>query len=168
MLYRHHVFVAAEAGGLTVVDVADPAAPVKTAGKYRPVSLVQYVVVDGNVVYVTGNIDNQVGSVFTLSTSASGQLQRLGLVDLYQPFGLDVVGNKAYVANGGMGISMLDVSDPSQLKYLGTEQYLYENGPVNVLVYANQMYVADNHYGFMVLPVPPVRLAPHGAQQRRL
>ncbi len=68
----------------------------------------------------------------------------IGVTPYYRK--LDIQGNKAFVADYGIGkgIRIYDISDPANLRYLGT---YYKSMAIDVAVAGEVVYVADGTYG---------------------
>jgi hypothetical protein len=102
-------YVAFGPGGLAVLDVSNPATPVRV-GSFKTSGLAQGVAVVGHYAYVAafnGGFD-----VFDVSDPA--HCVRVGGCYLGGfAMGVAVVGNSAFVASQTLGLQVIDVSDPT-------------------------------------------------------
>ena len=63
-------------------------------------------------------------------------------------------GHYAYVAVGGAGLEVIDVSDPANPRRVGS--YDTPGGAVDVAVSGDYAYVADKNWGLQILRIEPV------------
>ncbi len=152
-LVGDRAFVAA--GGMTVVDVADPAAP-RSIGRCSALSSVNCVDVSGEFAFIGG-------------------YRRLYVVDVRQPFGpavlgsLDLdasvrqvacVGSLSYVAAWSDGLEIVDTGDPTAPVLLGAIDT--PGSASGVVVKDGRAYVADGAAGLRIVdvadPASPVTL----------
>jgi hypothetical protein len=132
-------YVAVGTGGLSVLDVTDPVAPVK---------ITQYIPEDGTS---TNSLRNNPGEPAPLNPSAC-----------YDPgdvaYQVHAKGTQIFVAYGYLGLRILDMSDPSNPVEYGNLE-LYE-GLETMAVYAKGRYAyvldVDYEYGGSVLRVVDV------------
>lgn len=158
-------YVANKSHGFTILDVSEPTnvrklSNTKTRAPAYGVDLV------GNVAYVAEGPDVQTapgysptGVVQILDISNPANVRGLGAFKTkYIALGVDVVGNRAYVAegvhHGGIFVGLLeiyDVSDSANVRWLGS----YEPGvyPQDVQVIGNHAYLAAGNSGFQVLDI---------------
>ncbi|NUQ37108.1 MAG: PQQ-binding-like beta-propeller repeat protein [Caldilineales bacterium] len=151
-----YAYVAAGKGGLQIVDISDPAHPV-VIGNYLTEGYAQDVAVASGYVYLT-NTPVWDGSGW----SGSG----LHIVDISDPanpkqmtvydtpgweFGVAVVGDTVFVADGDGGLRILDVSDKTAPKEVGAT---YTAGyALDVAVGEGVVYVAEFDKGVGVVDV---------------
>ncbi|MHC4478490.1 MAG: hypothetical protein ACYTEL_22870 [Planctomycetota bacterium] len=139
-------YIANGLSGLQILDISDPAAPVRlgsfpTQGYAASVAVAASLalVADGTNVYVLDVSDNR----WPL------------LADLWTPqgwaFGVATDGSHGYVADGGWGIAILDLTDPSNVAPAGSYQ---TPGVAYAVAVANdRAYVADGPAGLQIIDV---------------
>ena len=107
-------YVSLRSGGLRVLQVADPLAPV-APGTYTPAGAVRAIRVDGDRAYLASASGLQIADV-----SAPGAPRLLGRLAPATPLeGLEVAGGRAYVVEEQGGVSIVDVTDASAPQRLG-------------------------------------------------
>ncbi|MBE7501478.1 MAG: immunoglobulin domain-containing protein [Verrucomicrobiales bacterium] len=111
------LYVADDEAGLAVVDLGNPARPVKVGG-YTTKRSVQRVAVAGRYAYVADE-----STLLILDVSDPSYPFRVGLYDLGGPVqDLQVNWGTAYVLVGTGPLEILDVSDPGNVRPLGTHR----------------------------------------------
>ncbi|MFN2283674.1 MAG: LVIVD repeat-containing protein [Anaerolineae bacterium] len=148
-LVGNRAYVAADTGGLRIVDVTTPVIPVPLGSWDVEGVNVSDVAVEGTMAYV---VDGQ--NLYAVNTAnpvapSSVMTWTAGTAD-----GVTVVNSIAYLAEGGSGLRLLDVTEPSSPEEIG-----YYNTPGEALysALANQyIYVADGHGGVIVLWYGPL------------
>lgn len=143
-------YVALGVVGLKIVDVSDPSLP-EVVGQLGAVGSWEAVSVAGDFAYVARN--GVGGGVVVLDVSDPGTPQSVG----FAPTGgsaavdIEVSGSVAYLANGGVGLSVVDVSNPllphliTTVPTVGTATGLSVSGSI--------VYVAAGDAGLFVLDV---------------
>ncbi|MBM3879681.1 MAG: hypothetical protein FJ387_08170 [Verrucomicrobia bacterium] len=150
-----YAYVAASEGGLIIIDVSDPANPVRVGGTSGAASRVT---VSGNYAYVAAyglgleviNVSNPANPVRVGGVDTSGSAE-----------GVAVAGDHAYVADFDAGLQVIDVSDPANPVRVGG----YDTGQrgwfvLDVAVVGDLIYVANREQGLLILeqstaPPPP-------------
>jgi len=140
----------ADSLGLTVVDVSDPANPVRTGGFLLPEGATR-IVVAGNVAYLRNeyslDYENQVWVVSILepdhpvlvgSISAPAEITDVA-----------VAGNMAYLAVQEEGIEIVDTGDPAHPRLVGT--YSPQGEAMSLAISGKLLYIAsfDSSHGFL-------------------
>jgi hypothetical protein len=121
----NHAYVAAGSGGLIVLDVSNPAQPVRV-GSYWAAGVTRCVQVSGSRAYVArtvraggGCIANSRGRLDVLDVTDPAKPKLLGSHPMPRSItDLQIVGQLAYVvtlAERSSGLEVLDVSDPTRL-----------------------------------------------------
>ena len=131
-----YAYLAHGGGGLKIIDVGNPAAPV-LIGSYQTDGDARGVAVSGSFVYLadtTGGL-----KVFDVSNPArpmlTGQYVAVDDLDhtaLRNAYDVSIQGTVAYVAYDFLGLQIVDVSDPANprlLKGLKTPSWAYEFSP---------------------------------------
>ncbi|MEX0713172.1 MAG: PQQ-binding-like beta-propeller repeat protein [Pirellulales bacterium] len=167
-------YVAAQDGGLRVVDVSNPKAPSEVAsylpgvaarpgapGQWGPV--VDAVAVAGRYAYLTYNYvpkgKNSWSSLLqVLDVSNPKVPAELGSCepersDLF--LGVAVAGKYAYVADKASTLWVVDISDPKDPKEMGSCEGISE--PQDVVVAGNHAYVADDDGAMYIVDVSDPR-----------
>jgi hypothetical protein len=143
-------YVAALDSGLHVVYVADPTNPYEV-GYYNPGGGLQFVsvAVAGSIVY-TG--DGDYGWFYAVDVADSSHpVPTDSLISVFTwPYGLAISGTRLYVADNGIGLTVIDISTPGQLNPIGEIFISYANG---VAVSGSYAYVAALDYGLQVVDV---------------
>jgi hypothetical protein len=168
----NYAYVVNGDAGLQVIDVSNPANP-QRAGGYDTIGSAQDVVVSGTYAYVRNaasgpgeyfgleviEVSNpanpkRVGRYLTLSlgiaiTPAAGHLPGVSETDVHAQ-GLVISGKYAYVADGGAGLQVIDVSIANPQRMGG---YDISGSAQGVAVSGNYAYVADGTNGLQVIDV---------------
>lgn len=139
-----YAYVSILYGNLQVIDITDPTNPkIVSTGPDR----VTYLSLDGNRLYTFN------GSVEIFDISSAPDLVRLG--ELTEPFPTvyDLSASQEFVcmAHGGMGITVINVSDPSNPATVAT--YDSPASVLGVAVDENHVYVADG-YSLIAMKLP--------------
>jgi hypothetical protein len=134
-------------GGLQIVDVSEPAAPVGVGfWNYWGDSL--GVAISGTYAYVAAYS----GGLRVVDVSDPTNPTEVGSCDTPQEaWDVTVSGNYAYVANREAGLAIIDLSDPSNPVEVGA--YDTPGDAVDVTVLGMYAYVADRDGGLRVLDV---------------
>jgi hypothetical protein len=149
----NHAYVAASSYGLSILDVQDPAAPVRIGG-VRTLDWANGVAVSGNYAFVADqtagltvvNIQNPTNPVISGGIRATNTSSAEGIV---------VSGNYAYVADLGSGLQVFDISNPVAPILVGTCNTTdagYSRS-YDLEVSGGYAYIADLENGLRVLDV---------------
>ncbi|MHB1034819.1 MAG: Ig-like domain-containing protein [Pirellulales bacterium] len=148
-------YVADGSAGLQILDVSDPAAPVRL-GAYDTLDA-RDVAVFGTLAYVA---DGTAGLQILDVTNPAAPVRLGGYDTAGAALGVTVVGTLAYVADGEAGLVVLDVTDPANPVQLGT--FDTSGTALSVTISGTLAYVADGIAGLVILdvtdPATPVRL----------
>jgi hypothetical protein len=146
-----YAYVAANASGLFVVDVDDPAAP-SVVGQYDPPTYVTKVIVQGGYGYlgVGGagleivDLSDPVAPVYAGSVDPWGTVYSLAVQGDWAYLG-------AYVSSGNYDVQIIDVSDPTS----PLERYALDmpSLPLGMDAEGDYLYVATNQQGLQVLDI---------------
>ena len=143
----NYVYAATYSGGLQIVNVSNPASPVRV-GEYDTPGYAHGVAVSGNYAYVA---DDYCGlQIINVSNPASPTL-----ASTYDSpgtaFGVAISGNYAYVADDFAGVEVLNVSNPASPSLAGAyDTPGYAHG---IAISGNYAYVADDDPGMQVLNI---------------
>ncbi len=141
------VYLAAEQGGLHVVDVSDPAAPSQVGVWAGEAYALDVAVADGRA-YLAAGTD---GLLIVDVTDPTSPIL-LGAIDTpFYAVGVAVSGDLAFVADEESGLQIFNVSNPAQPYRRGW--YNTAGYPENVVVAGNLAYVADYWGGLRILDV---------------
>jgi hypothetical protein len=146
-------YVAGGRYGLQIFDISDRSAPVLLSSLPFPsIARALEVSVLGDYAYVL-DFDTDEGAlrVIDISNSASPRIvQTLPVPGGYQ--GLDIVWPCVYVARGGLGLAVFDISRPAQTRQMGqielsgmVEDVAVDNGYAFCLVRGGVLEVVDVH-----------------------
>ncbi|MHB1035357.1 MAG: Ig-like domain-containing protein [Pirellulales bacterium] len=144
--------------GLQILDVANPAAPVRLGGyKYNTTGFAMDVVIVGNLAYVA---DGTAG-LQIVDVSNSGSPVLLGRYDtLGAAYSVVISGTLAYVADYNGGLQIIDVTNPAAPVRLGG--YSTSSSAWSVAVWGTMAYVAEFDAGIEILDITnsaaPVRV----------
>jgi hypothetical protein len=135
-------------GGLQIIDVSNPANPVRLG--YCTSGYGQAVTVSGTVAYVAADsaglqiidVSNAANPVRLGTCATSGRAR-----------GVAVVGTLAYVAAGTAGLEIIDVSNPTNPVRLGGNDT--SGRAMGVAVAGNRIYLADFEGGLKVFCTLP-------------
>jgi hypothetical protein len=116
-----YAYVALGEGGLVIVDVSDPANPVRVGGVDTSGSAYG-VTVSGNYAYVA---DGDAGLQMIDVSNPANPLRVGGYDTGWLAEGLAVVGNIIYVANGEQGLLMLELMRPPWLGVSGRNPFTF-------------------------------------------
>lgn len=157
----HTLVVADGAGGLRIVDVAAPSTPVEL-GAFNPEEWVTNVEVDGSVAVAVGAYGT-IGALWTVDLSDPADPTELGRLERthWHPAGIAISHHRAYVSCSSLGLTVVDLADPTQPRWVG-----FTVGPAIAggVAMANGFgYVADHGGGLWVYDVesgdPPLEVA---------
>ncbi len=151
----NYAFVADGDAGLQVIDISDPARPVRVGG-YDTSEWAWGVAVSANYAYVT----DVLAGLQVIDISDPARPVRVGGYDTGgEAGGVAVSGNYAYMAATSDGLQVIDISDPANPARASS----YDTGGEarDVAVSGNYAYVA-HHLGLQVIdirdPASPVRV----------
>lgn len=132
--------------GLVILDVSDPAAPVRI-GNYPAVSYASDVAVAWPYAYVA----DYHGDVLILDVTDPTQPSELSTIESQLPWSLLHRDGVLYVASLGTGVSIYDVTDPSSSVLLA--DYPLEDGAAGIDLVGSTLFVAAAEAGLLVLDV---------------
>jgi len=144
-VYGSYAYVADHVGGLRVIDISTPTAPVEV-GYYDTGGRAMGVVVSGYYAYIADCssgflvIDVSDPSTPFLVGSSTGDLE----------VGVYLSGSYAYLV--GVGLDIIDISSPSSPSEVGFYDFDTDN-TVDVYVSGSYAYVANFFYGLHILDV---------------
>ncbi len=146
-LAGNRAYVAAEKGGLRVIDITDPprATTVFTWG--TSVDL-YHVAVEGKYAYVTGG-----NYLYGIDVSAASPVRVLTWTTPGTAEGVTVVDNIAYVATRHSGLRLVSVGDPASPNEVA--YYNTAGEALSAVVAGQYIYVADGHGGVVILWYSP-------------
>ncbi|HOX01930.1 MAG TPA: leucine-rich repeat protein [Verrucomicrobiota bacterium] len=148
-------YIAAESGGLIIMDVSDPAHPVRVGGCDTGADACD-VAVSGNHAYVADWDGLQVIDV----SDPANPVRVGGYYTSGWAEGVAVSGQYAYVADDEAGLQVIDVNDPANPVRVGG--YYTSGSAHGVAVSGNYVYVADYDAGLQVIdvsdPANPIRV----------
>jgi len=153
-------FYVGAAGGLEIYDITDPLAP-DLLGSYATDNEVSDIIVVGDTAFVStlgtayGSYVWQKGELLSLDVTDPENITELdsvttrGLV-----YDIDIEGDRLYVANGGGGLVLYDISDPGDLDELGAytgQGKLTVSSATAVAARDDFVYLADGDARLIVL-----------------
>lgn len=116
----NELYVTNISGRLRILDVSDVFAGVEEIARIDVPPNTQEVHVEGGRAYVTDSDDGGTGlTILDVSDPTNPQIIG-GWNSPNRAFGLDLVGDVLYLANGFAGLAALDVSDPADVQELGS------------------------------------------------
>ncbi len=133
-LGERHVFAAAGDLGIQGVDLT---APGRFQEHFTFSEPANSVAIDGTTAYLATTS----GSLVSVSLTGGGAPAMLDSVDLGTAVAVTVSGNHAFVATGTNGISVVDITDPSDMTVVGTAQQTGSTRDVSV--FGDYAYVAS-------------------------
>jgi hypothetical protein len=141
----NRVFVADTTAGLSVYDITNRNQPRFISSLPTSESCTD-VVLQGNLAYLA------TGKTLVIANVADpANIQVLSNFITQDTIGsIQVVGNKAYLADGGKGLRIVDVSNPAVPTEIGS---FVTTKAVKVVVAGNRAYVADSTGGLRILNV---------------
>ena len=143
-----HAYLAGVANdaGLIVVDVADPARPLRL-GSFKDPTCSESVTIAGSFAYLShGDKGLEIIDLSQpLAPTVSRHVDAAGHVR-----GVQTVGSIAYVANGYTGLRLLDVSDRTEVREIS---HLETYRALDVQVEGAYAYVADDWAGIKIVDV---------------
>ncbi len=146
----NHAFVAAEAAGLRIVDVTNPAQP-REVGAFEGWTPITDVAVAGSRAYVTKGAGRALG-VLNITNPASPTL--MGSVQLPgEANNVSVRDGYAFVANGGYGLRVVDVANSVQPSIVGALDTPGNARAVTLSPDGRYAYVADWEAGVRVIAI---------------
>lgn len=135
--------------GLSVIDISDPTNPhqvgfITTSGPYQ-------VQVVGNYAYLA---DGYKSGLRVIDVSNPANPRQVGSYYTTQyASGIDVVGDRVYLADGSEGLHIIDVSDPENPRWLGTYDTYWA---LRVHVVGDYAYLTDEQ-GLYVIDISDPR-----------
>jgi hypothetical protein len=142
-------YVAASAGGLRVIDLADPEKPIEI-GRLEPPETANSLALAGHTVFMV-DTRGRLWTVDVSDPSAPSTCGRFPRAFNTQGSAIDVAvaGNRAYVANGTAGLSVLGAScDPTEVGHFATT-----GRATLVFAEGTTVYLADDQAGLTILDV---------------
>ena len=147
---------AGESGGLRIVNVSDPAHPLEV-GSFVPGHAIESIALAGNYAYTVGGDLH----VINIADPAHPVKVNPDPVLFSAAYGIAVMGNHAFVAQGTDGLAIFDISDPAHPVQVG-----FTSTPhlaLNVAAAGNYAYVADGQSGGLQVfdvsdPVHPLKV----------
>jgi len=147
----NHAYLADGFDGLQIIDVSNPMTPVRV-GRYNTGRNTWGLHVVGNLAYV---VDYDTGIFRTgfqivdvtnpISPFLKGRYLTFGAISA------EIVGNRAFVANGLAGLQILDVSNPMTPMPIGG--YNTSGEALSLQVVGNRAYVADRSAGLQIVDI---------------
>ena len=143
--------------GFHIVDISDPSNPANVY-TYDPGDAWSQVEVAGNYAYVISNL-----GFYTFDITNLGSVSIADFI-VYPPTGLPngikISGNYAYIASGNVNLWVVDITDPTDLKDIGT--FGPDEYGKNVFISGDLAYVANGVYGLRIFnisnPLLPVTI----------
>ena len=139
-------YVADDWDGLQIIDVSNPAVPIRLGGCDTTGAVDVYV--SGNVAYVA---DGYAGLQIIDVSNPPAPVRRGGYDTNGYAYGVFFCGNLAYVADYEAGLQIIDVSNPAAPVRLGG--YDTSGHAHDVFVCGNMAYVADSDAGLQIIDV---------------
>lgn len=131
--------------GLILVDLSDPAAPVEI-GRIDTPGYVRSTAIAGGLVYA---VDAAGLGLMVVDPAAVGGPALVGSLLLGGPgYGLTIAGDRAYVADGSLGLHAVDIADPAAPNLLFTEPTFSARG---CAVSGAYLVVADGSAGLKIV-----------------
>ncbi|NCS26603.1 MAG: endo-1,3-1,4-beta-glycanase ExsH [Microcystis aeruginosa BS13-02] len=154
--FNGYVYAADGTSGLRLIDVSNPSSP-SLKSTYNSPGDAQDVKIVGNYAYVADgtsglqivNISNPNSPV--LQGNAGTSIGVIGSVS-----SVDVVGNRAYIANksGSTGrLQVINISNPTSPTKLGDYSFVLEGFISNVQVLGNYAYVSAGNRGLKIIDI---------------
>ncbi len=145
-------FVAAGSDGVLAVDMTDPAAP-SLVGRLPAAAPAERLAVAGSLIYAVGAQDGGTGRLSIVDGSDPTSLALIGSKDTEGTAeGISVAGTLAFVADGGAGLRIVDVSDPARPQAIGRVGSSSWTA-IDVVASGTEVYVVDQSLGLRVVDV---------------
>lgn len=143
-----------QGNGVASIDISNPTNPT-LAGSRNSICFNCYGInVSGTKAYVAGSIGGPDGKLFIVDISTPTNPTISGSLSVNPggyTYDVAVNGNYAYVANEGLGLSVVDISNPALPSLAAT--YLSAGYPENVVPVGNYAYVASGYLGLLVFDI---------------
>lgn len=143
------VYVADRDSGLVVIDARDHAYPA-LVGRCLVADAAQDVAVAGTFAFVADR-DSGMSVVSAADLIPPLTAGRLPSYDVFCPYDIVISGEQAYVAEGGYGVRVVDITYPDDASLIGecdTDGYAFD-----LAIDGDYLYVADEDSGLCVLNV---------------
>jgi hypothetical protein len=145
----HSTFPPTEHGGLRIIDISEPAAPVEL-GSHQYIGFTTGLAVSGNLACVTGGAFGSRADVRVIDISNSAApvelsiIETPGIADMER--NVEIVSSLAYVADG-TGLRVIDISNPTLPVDIGGLWMTHNSylGVNDVVVLDGLAYVANGH-----------------------
>lgn len=133
--------------GLFILDITNPAIPAKLAS-YTPFGMAKAIAVSGVYGYIAAGDD---GIHVVSLTDPAHPVEVSAFVTRYPIKCIAVEGNYAYAASDyGEEFYVLDISDPTHIRLVGSDQRQGEGAYQNIVVTGGFAYLA-NEYGLVII-----------------
>ncbi|MHA1971872.1 MAG: LVIVD repeat-containing protein [Candidatus Hodarchaeales archaeon] len=143
--------------GFHIVDISDPSNP-SNVYTYDPGDAWSQVEVAGNYAYVISNLGFYTFDITNLGSVSVEDF--IGYPPTGLPNGIKISGNYAYIASGNVNLWVVDITDPTDLKEIGT--FGPDEYGKNVFISGDLAYVANGVYGLRIFnisnPLLPVSI----------
>jgi len=140
-------YVAYNSLGLKILNVSNPQSP-QVLASYGEGNNVSYVKVVGNIAYLllTGDMGN---GLYLVDVSNPENPQLMSRYQTPFPMSATVSDGKAYIYDSGLGLEIINVSNPNLLHYIGS---YYPVGDVLAMeVIGNRAYLSISSLGLYIL-----------------
>jgi hypothetical protein len=140
-------YLANNAAGLCVVDVSDPYAPYVIEKISKPDSYCKNIVVIENIAYLKAS-----SYLWMVDISNPSAPFELGNYYFFYFENFDVEDNIAFIARGPYGVTILDVSDPSNPSLIHSLENLGLH-LIDVKAGGDYLYLVDRHFKLRILDI---------------
>jgi len=138
----------ADGVGVRILDISDPANPKEVS--FCEVSAGSIFVANGYI-YTGGYIPN-VGNGFNIIDASNPEKPVIiSYIQCISPYGIKVIGNYAYIANGQEGLLIADVSNLKEPKNVSS--YKTSDYAMDIYVAGKYAYIADGEKGLTIIDV---------------
>lgn len=140
-------YLANNAAGLCIVDVSDPVAPYVIEKISKPDSYCTNIIVIENIAYLKAS-----SYLWMVDISNPSALFELADYYIFYFRAFDIEDNLAYIARGLFGLTILDISDPSNLSLIASIENLGLH-LIDIKVAGDYLYIVDNNFKLLVLDI---------------
>jgi hypothetical protein len=139
-VHGNYAYCLLEGGGLDVLDISDPSIPIKT-GECLTNSQPQAIRINGNYAYIAISDFYEQGGLQVIDITDAYAPFPVSFFDTGSTFDVDISGSYAYIVTQNIGLSVIDISNPSSLVNVGT--YFTSDMVSDLAVKGNYVYMLN-------------------------
>jgi hypothetical protein len=139
-VHGNYTYCLQEGAGLAVLDISDPAMPIKT-GECFTNSQPQAIRISGNYAYIAISDFREEGGLQVIDITNAYAPLPVSFFDAGSTFDVDISGSYAYIVTQNIGLLVIDISNPCSLVNVGT--YFTSDMVSDLAVKGNYVYMLN-------------------------